>query len=1213
MEGHRLKSLAYEKGLDTALLPGECDLPSANEAKFSKDLPRCCGIGQPEAGAKGLSIAGSSGLARLAVSPGTLSASDPSREKVVSRPDVVSGKTLGALGPLLLQRLLESLPLRSKPTGKRSSCSLFPLPTSRSCFSELGLELDEEKTSWMLALCLSLNSLWGDELFFEGPLNAGQKDCINLLVKDVVRLCEIPETVPELEWETFFKVRSIDYRGEEVKVARWFCWDNVGPALPHDVGSVQLCDVCTLGSKHYVENFDSYLKEPSSWTLTKPPKVMVSDDDWAGVCDGLVKAGVCIFLEESEVFHVGDAPLLNGLFGVSKEEFTESGVEIFRLIMNLIPLNNLCMPMTGDIGTLPSWALMNPMFLQPTEQLLVSSEDVKCFFYTLSVPSAWHKYMAFNKLVPDVVLPMSLRGKRTYLASRVLPMGFLNSVSLAQHVHRNLAQWGGVRSNDGSNLAQNELRKDKPFSTGNPTWRIYLDNYDLLERVEASNVVATQEQIPPGVLSLRQEYEVWGVPRNVKKSVVRSTKCEMQGATVDGVAGLAYPRESKLARYVGLAMKLCQGTFGTQRQWQVTCGGLVYFCMFRRPLLGSLNRVWTHIESFNASSKPSLRTPSDCLVEVYRFLGLLPLARLDFRLDMHPSVTCSDASTKGGGACVSTGLTSLGGHVAAGKVRGQVPECCPDMTVLSIGLFDGIGALRVALDCLNVNVCGHVSVETRGEAQRVVEANFPGSIIVGSVEEVDEEMVRTWSTMFTQCNVVLLGAGPPCQGVSGLNASRKGALRDLRSSLFLHVPRIRDLVARAFPWCAVHSIMESVYSMDIEDRDVMSASFGCEPILCDASGIIWCNRPRLYWLSWELSPMDCAQLQHNGDLWELVLSFRGDLSDCLKPGWKKVNPEACFPTFTASRPRDKAGHRPAGVKQCSLAELERWHDDQFRFPPYQYRECHALTNSAGTLRLPDPEEREMLMGFPRGYTSNCLAKNLRHGPDYNDCRLTLLGNTWCIQVIAVLVSQLFACLGWISPMGPREVVAACQAGNHTLAQGRLLRLPMSGLRTKCDCPEYELASKLGNLLSLKGEDILLTTPTSGMVKFHRLRATVPSRLWKWRIISGWKWRNTADHINNLELRAILTTFKWRLEHQRQFNCRMIHLTDSLVCLHSLARGRTTSRKLRRVMSRLNALVLASNVQPVWTYVHTDQNPADRPSRWGQRVKTKFRNGKRSST
>ena len=143
-----------------------------------------------------------------------------------------------------------------------------------------------------------------------------------------------------------------------------------------------------------------------------------------------------------------------------------------------------------------------------------------------------------------------------YLASRVLPMGFLNSVSLAQHVHRNLAL--AAQDDEGSlaNPPHHELRKDQPFTRANPAWRVYLDNYDLLEKVQALDVESMVGSVAPGVLALRQQYEVWDVPRNLKKSVSRSTCTEVQGAQVDGVLGVAYPKEQKLAKYIAATLKL---------------------------------------------------------------------------------------------------------------------------------------------------------------------------------------------------------------------------------------------------------------------------------------------------------------------------------------------------------------------------------------------------------------------------------------------------------------------------------------------------------------------------------------------------------------------------------------------------------------------------------------------------------------------------------
>lgn len=58
---------------------------------------------------------------------------------------------------------------------------------------------------------------------------------------------------------------------------------------------------------------------------------MVAEEDWGDVCDGLVRHGVCTYIREEDVFHTSRGPLLNGLFGVTKDEWTSTGVEVFRL------------------------------------------------------------------------------------------------------------------------------------------------------------------------------------------------------------------------------------------------------------------------------------------------------------------------------------------------------------------------------------------------------------------------------------------------------------------------------------------------------------------------------------------------------------------------------------------------------------------------------------------------------------------------------------------------------------------------------------------------------------------------------------------------------------------------------------------------------------------------------------------------------------------
>ena len=1125
------------------------------------------------------------------------------------------GKLLSECGSFLFQQLLEVGSLRSQHTGEGSSETLYPLPTSRNSLLDVDAFLSDVELDWLCCLCVSLNSLWGGVSMSSCPPNKVQRVCLGHLIESVKRFCGMQSRLELVDWSEFSRIKTVDYKGEEVKVARQFSWSNIAPALPPEIGKVSLREVCTLGCRHYVDHFDEYLKPEKEWFLGKAPRVMVEDCQWAEVCTGLLESGVCCLLREDELHHVHGRPLLNGLFGVTKDDWTPDGTEIFRLIMNLIPLNRLCTPLSGDVGTLPAWSSMNPFFIQPHEHLVVSSEDVKCFFYVMSVPECWYKYLGFNKVVPKACLPahLQLEEGRYYLASKVLPMGFLNSVSLAQHVHRNLAQFSADRlapEHRQQGAPECELRKDRPFPQGATLWRIYLDNYDLLERVEATQMTDYQGTLSPGALALRQEYEHWDVPRNVKKSVQRSTKCEVQGATVDGVAGVAYPRESKLSKYFGLAMALLALPRGTQKQWQVVCGGLVYFAMFRRPILGGLNQVWAHIESFNSTKLRTLPTPSDCRLEVLRFLGMLPLAFLDFRLPVHPQVSCSDASTGGGGICASIGTTKLGEQVSQGLLRGELQESARDQAILVVGLFDGLGALRVAVETLGVQVIGYASVEKHAPARRVVESHFPGVVCYDDVQAFGLDEILQLRGMFSQATMVLLGAGPPCQGVSGLNADRRGALKDERSCLFAEVPRIRDLLKKVFSWCPVFSLMESVASMDATDRDVMSQAIGGQPLHCDAGDFTWCHRPRLYWCDWEIVSQDGFVLvSAEGEPTRLILQGSQDIASVTRAGWLKVMPHKPFPTFTTSRPRSTPGRKPAGVRNCSWEELQRWEQDSYRFPPYQYCQVHCLVNKKNELRVPDVNERELMLGFPLHFTAPCTGKSQRKGASYQDTRLTLLGNTWSVPVVASLLSQLFSRLGFIEPLCPQAILDSMIPTSAPTMQGRLFRLPLNPLRGQVDNVQAQLATRFTNLISIKGEDIMLTTPTTQQARFHGLRATVPAKCWRWKVVTGWAWRHGSEHINALELRAIFTSLRWRLEHQHHVRTRLIHLTDSLVCLHALSRGRSSSRKLRRTMSRINALLLGGGIQPFWGYVHTEQNPADKPSRWGCRVRTRFRHAK----
>eukprot|EP00971_Amphidinium_carterae_P029266 576130-Amphidinium_carterae.1 len=73
---------------------------------------------------------------------------------------------------------------------------------------------------------------------------------------------------------------------------------------------------------------------------------------------------------------------------------------------------------------------------------------------------------------------------------------------------------------------------------------------------------------------------------------------------------------------------------------------------------------------------------------------------------------------------------------------------------------------------------------------------------------------------------------------------------------------------------------------------------------------------------------------------------------------------------------------------------------------------------------------------------------------------------------------------------------------------------------------------------------------------------------------------------------------WRVVLAFRLGGKHINCLDQ-VCLAILVKGRTSSRALNFILRRINATILAGSLLH-WTYVGTECNPADKPSRWRSR-------------
>lgn len=158
------------------------------------------------------------------------------------------------------------------------------------------------------------------------------------------------------------------------------------------------------------------------------------------------------------------------------------------------------------------------------------------------------------------------------------------------------------------------------------------------------------------------------------------------------------------------------------------------------------------------------------------------------------------------------------------------------MKVLS--LFDGMSCGQIALDQLGIPIDTYYASEIDKYAIQVAQANYPNTIQVGDICNLDPKDYQ---------DVELIFAGSPCQGFSF--AGKQLAFDDPRSALFFEFVRLLKAIKPKY------FLLENV-RMKKEFLDIISEQvsecypeipFGVEPILINSSLVSAQSRQRYYW------------------------------------------------------------------------------------------------------------------------------------------------------------------------------------------------------------------------------------------------------------------------------------------------------------------------------------------------------------------------------
>ena len=524
------------------------------------------------------------------------------------------------------------------------------------------------------------------------------------------------------------------------------------------------------------------------------------------------------------------------------------------------------------------------------------------------------------------------------------------------------------------------------------------------------------------------------------------------------------------------------------------------------------------------------------------------------------------------------------------------------MPILVISLFNGIGGALRCYDILGLLPTGVICFDIHPPSQRVTSKRWPHAEVLGDVRTINRDMVASWFRRYVPLREVHIWAGFPCTDLSSVRAGRLG-LEGPESSLFWEVVRVKDLVKQEAPaHIAVKYTTENVASMDKPHCEQITETLGVFPYHFNCSDAVPMQRPRLCWTSEELEGVLTGLVFTEEKFWTAVTAQATypEHEQWIDEGawWPGGEHGHILPTAMKAIKREQPPTKPAGINRCDRDTLQRWSGDNFRFPPYHYQERFVFWVN-DKWRLCNPSEKEILLGYGPGHTLVCYnaSKIKTNKTAYSDERQSLLGDSFSIFSFIIpaaamcqrylpnlsyqhLVDRMGLAPGFCAPISNKAVL-----GKH-LQYGKSLVNPNHSVQ--------DLNKFLLTKVNHTGSDVKMSTGEILSPK-SVTRQSIQADWWRWLPVFKTRWQ-VSEHINLLELRAIMHAAKYQILHHRVAHARIFHITDSFIGMSIIAKGRSASKQLSRILKELNAWLLGYGVYMILAHVESTENPTDGASR-----------------
>ena len=1103
----------------------------------------------------------------------------------------------------------KNTPFYAMHRGLTARCRpLLPLPlerVSQLCALAEGSSLDDFcrphfaclgiDEVWLALTVMSLNAAagYGRAALPRKPTaaQAAALDSVRASIKRVLApdLC-LERSLEGAEKE--LASRFLTYTGEEVPKMQPLQVKCVLPALPpaSHGGSIQTVDLLCLGTRRFLENpLESVLEAPRKGVKLEA-KVHIQSGEALELFKLLVERKICHWIEDDHVMRVGGTQILNGMFAVGKGTHLETGEEIQRVIMNLIPCNGVCKQAQGGTQNLPSICQYLSLVLNSDHRLALYQSDMVSAFYLFRLPVQWHPLMAFNIWFDGKDIGLQ-EGQRFRPCCAVIPMGWSSAVAIMQELAEKLSELGRLPRS-------HMIRRCAPLppwltdvaneaaSTGRPWFHVYLDNFCAIEKLGPG------EQPEHGFRFHEALEDAWrsvGVLSSEKKKVAGETRANELGACLDGETGTLGPSAERILRLVQSTVAVISKR-QLRRKWvQVIAGRWVHCMAFRRPTMSFLDATWGYIAGINRGEAAEARVRSELL----NCCCGVQLMHANLTAKLSGMTTASDASSTGGAVGKSLTLTPAGREFAAADLQGHAEG--KEIPVLALSLFNGIGCAFRCYDLRGVQPMVCVAYEINKEANRVTSRRWPHVRLEKDVRSLTREVMHEWRYLYPGVREIHLWAGFPCVGLSAVRFGRLN-LDDPQSGLFWEVVRILKELKQVFGFnFPVKYALENVASMDVEAEQEISSVLNVKPLKLDSADAVPLHRPRFCWSNVTPTPMEGVTLEEK-ERWTHVHmphEFPA-VEQWIEEGWHWPGGEQgnLLPTCMKSIKRRSPPLKPAGLDRASEDTILRWQADQFRFPPYQYGDRFVFWKG-NKWRLCCASERELLHGLGFGHTTLCWnagdIKNNWQG--YEDTRKSLIGDSFnCFSFVYVAA---MLCASWVSVPPYHQLwmrMGLAPGFNCPIAVVAPLERRLVYGSPTVDVDITSLHSCLLRRANHTGSDIRIT---SGSILNPRAypRQSVNADWWLWSKVFACRWEK-ADHINSLELRSLVHAVEWRIRHGKEHHLRIFHLTDSYVAMAIASKGRTSAKLLKPLLRWLTALLLAWDLYLLVLHVESSENPTD---------------------